>query len=402
MIKVCVLGLGYVGLPVALGISKKIDTVGFDISKKRINGLKKNYDSNNEFKKSDFKKKKIVFTDNPKDLKNINFYIISVPTPTKKNNTPDLSFISKSISIVSKYLKPNDIIVLESTVFPGVTEMFARNLEKKTKLINNKDFYMCYSPERINPGDNSKKLNDINKIFAIETKQKNILKKIKSIYKYISKNLIFSKNIKEAETAKAIENTQRDLNIALFNEILILSNKLNLNFNEIVRLASSKWNFIKFLPGLVGGHCLPVDPYYLSYIASKNKFKTRTLLAGRETNNFMKIFVENIVLNKIKSLKFIKKDKILLVGMSYKYGVNDLRNSLNIEIFKKIKKKHKNTFIYDPFINFKNSKIKINKPDMYKLIIFLSKGKLYSDLFKKIKKNKKINILDPFYYYSEI
>ena len=261
---------------------------------------------------------------------------------------------------------------------------------------------MCYSPERINPGDNSKKLNDINKIFAIEKKEKNILKKIKSIYKYISKNLIFSKNIKEAETAKAIENTQRDLNIALFNEILILSNKLNLNFNEIVRLASSKWNFIKFLPGLVGGHCLPVDPYYLSYIASKNKFKTRTLLAGRETNNFMKIFVENIVLNKIKSLKFIKKDKILLVGMSYKYGVNDLRNSLNIEIFKKFKKKHKNTFIYDPFINFKKNKIKIDKPDMYKLIIFLSKGKLYSDLFKKIKKNKKINILDPFYYYSEI
>ena len=131
MIKVCVLGLGYVGLPVALGISKKIDTIGFDISKKRINGLKKNYDSNNEFKKSDFEKKKIFFTDNPKDLKNINFYIISVPTPTKKNNAPDLSFISKSISIVSKYLKPNDIIVLESTVFPGVTEMFARNLEKK-------------------------------------------------------------------------------------------------------------------------------------------------------------------------------------------------------------------------------------------------------------------------------
>ena len=308
MLKICVIGLGYVGLPVALGISSKFETLGFDISKKRIRELNSKFDSNREYSKSNFNGKKISFSNKKKDLKNSNVYIICVPTPVKKNNLPDLSYIKKSISIISTYIKSKDIVILESTVYPGVTDYIAKLLELKTGLKNNKDFYVCYSPERINPGDKTKKIKNINKVFAINTNNRLILYKIKKIYKLISKKIIFTKKIKEAETAKAIENTQRDLNIALFNEILILSKKMNLNFNEIIKLAATKWNFIKFQPGLVGGHCLPVDPYYLSYIAKKNKFTTNTLLSGRSTNNNMMNYVVREILKCIKKNK-LKKNK---------------------------------------------------------------------------------------------
>ena len=375
MIKICVIGLGYVGLPVALGISSKFETLGFDISKKRIKELTLKFDSNREYSKSHFDRKKIKFSNNLKDLKNPNVYIICVPTPVKRNNLPDLSYIKKSISFISPFIKSKDIIILESTVYPGVTEHFAKFLELKTGLKNNRDFYMCYSPERINPGDKTKRIRNINKIFAVNTSNKFILLKIKKIYKFISKKIIFSKKIREAETAKAIENTQRDLNIAFFNEILILSQKMNLNFNEIIKLASTKWNFIKFQPGLVGGHCLPVDPFYLSYIAKKNKFRTNTLLSGRSTNDYMKNYVISEILKCIKKNKLNNKVKILILGISYKYGVSDLRNSLGLKIFSNLKKKYKNTYYYDPFVNIKNKFTDIKKLKNFKLVIFLSSGK---------------------------
>ena len=399
MIKICVIGLGYVGLPVALGISSKFETLGFDISEKRIKELSEKYDSNKEYYKKDFIRKKITFSNKTKDLEDSNVYIICVPTPIKKNNLPDLSFIKKSISIISTYIKSKDIVVLESTVYPGVTEHFAKFLELKTGLKNNKDFYLCYSPERINPGDKTKKIKDINKVFAINTSNKSILLKIKKIYKLISKKIIFSKKIKEAETAKAIENTQRDLNIALFNEILILSQKINLDFKEIIKLAETKWNFIKFQPGLVGGHCLPVDPYYLSYIAKKNKFKTNTLLSGRSTNNNMRNYVSNEILKCIKKSKLNNKAKILILGISYKYGVSDLRNSLGLKIFNKIKQKYKNTYFYDPFVNIKNKYTNIKNLKNFKLIVLLSSGKKYRPLFRNAIKNNLL-ILDPFNYFS--
>jgi len=399
MLKICVLGLGYVGLPVALGISSKFETLGFDISKKRIEELGAKFDSNREYSRNDFNHKKITFSNKTKDLRDSNIYIICVPTPIKKNNLPDLSYIKESISIISAYIKSKDIIILESTVYPGVTEHFAKFLELKTGLKNNKDFYMCYSPERINPGDKTKNIKNINKIFAVNTNDKKILSKVKKVYKLISKEIVFSKKIKEAETAKAIENTQRDLNIALFNEILILSQKMNLNFNEIIKLAATKWNFIKFQPGLVGGHCLPVDPYYLSYIARKNKFRTNTLLSGRSTNNNMKDYVVNEILKCIKKNKLNNKIKILILGISYKYGVSDLRNSLGLKIFNKIKKKYKNTFFYDPFVNIKDKFTNIKKIKNFKLIIFLSSGKKYKPIFKKGIENN-ILILDPFNYFS--
>lgn len=399
MIKICVMGLGYVGLPVALSISSKFKTLGFDISKKRIEELSAKFDSNREYFKSDFNRKKIAFSNKTKDLKDYNVFIICVPTPVKKNNLPDLSYVNRSISIISNYIKPKDIVILESTVYPGVTDYIAKLLELKTGLKKDKDFYVCYSPERINPGDKTKKIKDINKIFAINTNDRFVLHKIKKIYRLISKKIIFSKKIREAETAKAIENTQRDLNIALFNEILILSKKMNLNFNEIIKLAATKWNFVKFQPGLVGGHCLPVDPYYLSYIAKKNKFTTNTLLSGRSTNNNMMNYVISEILRCIKKNKLNKKAKILILGISYKYGVSDLRNSLGLKIFKKVKKKYKNTLFYDPFVNLKNKYTNIKKLKNFKLIVFLSSGKKYNPVFKQSVKSKLL-ILDPFSYYS--
>ena len=399
MLKICVVGLGYVGLPVALGISSKFETLGFDISKKRIEELRIKFDSNKEYLKKDFVNKRIIFSNKSKNLKDSNVYIICVPTPIKKNRLPDLSYIKKSISMISNFLKLKDIVILESTVYPGVTEYFAKFLELKTGLKNNRDFYMCYSPERINPGDKTKKIKNLDKVFAINTNNKSILLRIKKIYKLISKRLIFSKKIKEAETAKAIENTQRDLNIALFNEILILSKKMNLNFNEIIKLASTKWNFLKFQPGLVGGHCLPVDPYYLSYIAKKNKFRTSTLLSGRSTNNSMKNYLIYEILKYTKKNRLNKNAKILILGVSYKYGVSDLRNSLGLEIFKKIKKIYKNSNYYDPFVNIKNKYSNINYLKNFNLIIFLSSGSKYKPIFRNAVRNDLL-IMDPFYYFS--
>jgi len=401
MLKICVMGLGYVGLPICLELSKKYSTTGYDINNLRISNLKKYIDLNNEFKKKDFLNKKLNFTDKIEEIKNCNFYIICVPTPITKSKKPDLKHIKKSFSIISKFLKKEDVIVLESTVYPGVTNSFAKKLEVNNNLINNKDFFTCYSPERINPGDKKNKLSKINKVLAYEGKNKKIKNKLKQVYSKICKNLIFTDKIQEAETAKGIENIQRDLNIAFYNEILLICYKLDINFNEVIRLAKTKWNFLEFSPGLVGGHCLPIDPYYLTYAATKKKYKSKVTLSGRSINESMKKYVLKIVNEKIRSLKKTKKSKlkICLFGLTYKYGVSDIRNSQNIEIFSFLKNKYKNTYAYDPFLISKNNsmpaRIKLQKYDLY---IFLSKGKLFKKLYTKLKDKNKI--LDPFLYYS--
>jgi len=404
MIKICIIGLGYVGLPLCLKISKKFKTIGFDADTTRINNLAKKNDTNNEFKKNDFKNKKLHFTSQISEIKNCNFYIICVPTPITKEKIPNLIPVKKSFETISKVLKKNDLVVLESTVYPGLTFKYAKYLEKKTTLINNKDFYLCYSPERINPGDKKNNLTKINKIFAVNTKNKQIISLIKKVYKNLCKKLIISNFIKETETAKVIENIQRDINIAIFNEILTICEKLKINFSEVIRLAKTKWNFINFKPGLVGGHCLPVDPFYLSYIAKNAKIKTKTTLAGRETNDNMEKYVLNSFKNFINK-KNIKQNncKVLLVGLSYKYGVADTRNSINLKIYRKIKKMNKNTFFFDPFVTDSNlkSNINLNNINSLDVVVFLSKGKIYDKLYKKIVSQKKNIILDPFYYYNK-
>ena len=267
MLKICVIGLGYVGLPICLKLAKNFKTVGYDINSKRIDSLKKGIDFNNEFKKKEIKQINLTFSRNIEDIDRCNFYIICVPTPITFSKKPDLKYIKKTFDLLSKILKKNDIIVLESTVYPGVTNDICKNILSKTK----KSFYIGYSPERVNPGDKNHTISKINKIVSIETTNRKIINKVKKVYSHVCKKIFFSKNIREAETAKVIENIQRDLNIGLFNEIYKVCEKLNINFNEVIRLASSKWNFIKYNKGLVGGHCLPVDPYYISYLAKKKK-----------------------------------------------------------------------------------------------------------------------------------
>ncbi len=401
MSKICVMGLGYVGLPISLKLSKYYQTIGFDINAKRVNLLKKGKDINNQFKKKDFFKKKIFFTNKINEIKKSNFFIICVPTPIDSSKKPDLSYVRDSFKILKKVIKKDDIIVLESTVYPGVTEKFTQELEKKTKMKNNSDFFVCYSPERINPGDKKNELSKIDKILAYEGNNKHIRKKLKIIYSKICKNLIFTDKIREAETAKGIENIQRDLNIALFNEILLISNKLNLNFNEVIKLASTKWNFVKFSPGLVGGHCLPVDPYYLTFAAGKKKYKSKVTLAGRSVNESMKKYVLEIINHKLKKIKKVKsKIRICIFGLTYKYGVSDLRNSQNIEIFNILKKSFKIVSAYDPFLKRHSRQNFYKNTALYDIYLFLSNGKIYQKIFKKLNKKNKNKIVDPFYYYT--
>jgi len=404
MIKICIIGLGYVGLPICLKSSSKFQTVGFDTNSTRIKNLKNKFDQNNEYKKKDFINKKILFTDKILDIKNCNFYIICVPTPVNQKNQPNLVPIKNSFNTISKILKVNDIIILESTVYPGVTSKFTKILEKKNKLVHNKDFFIGYSPERINPGDKENSLTNINKIIALNTTNKIVNNKVKIIYKNFCKKLIFTKYIKEAETAKAIENIQRDLNIAFFNEILMISDRLKLNFSEIIRLAKTKWNFMSFNPGLVGGHCLPVDPYYLSYIAQQNNFKSIVALAGRKTNNNMEEFIIKKFNQHIKlQNKKLKNLRVLVVGLTYKYGVSDMRNSLNYKIYNKIKSTVKKAYVYDPFSAENNFVLTESGSNLFNfdVILLLSKGSLFQKLYRKIKLKKPQVILDPFYYYTD-
>lgn len=397
MLKICVMGLGYVGLPICLRLAKNFITIGYDINSKRIDSLKRGFDLNNEFKKKEINIKNLKFSKKIEDVNRCNFYIICVPTPITNSKKPDLRYIEKSFNLLSKILKRGDIIVLESTVYPGVTRAFTKRLEKKTKLLNNHDFSTCYSPERINPGDKDRSLNNINKILAYEGNDKKVKKAITNVYKKISKKLIFSKSIREAETAKGIENIQRDLNIALFNEILIICNKLKLNFNEVVRLASTKWNFMNFSPGLVGGHCLPVDPFYLTYIAEKRGYKSKVTLSGRSVNNYMKKYVINFTNLAIKTSKIKKnKIKICIVGLTYKYGVADTRNSQKIEILKYFKKRFKFTKGFDPFLK-RTDELKNYELKKYNFFLFLSKGKEFKKIANLVDKKK---IIDPFFYYS--
>lgn len=349
MLKPCIIGLGYVGLPILLNLSKKFRTIGYDTNKKRISDLNKFEDKFNEFKKKDLSNKKIFFTHDIYKAKNANFYIVAVPTPILKNKKPDLTHLKKVSQNLSKVIEKGDIIFFESTVYPGVTNNLCKKIiEKKSKLIEGKDFFIGYSPERVNPGDKKHSLKKIDKILAYPHKFR--LKNIIGLYKNIAKKIIFTKNIEEAETAKVIENIQRDVNIGLMNEIYMVCKKLNINFYNVFNLAATKWNFIKYKPGLVGGHCLPVDPYYLSHISKINKLKTNVILAGRNTNNAM---VKNIYneICKIVKKKVFKNKKILLCGLTYKENVADLRNSMQLQIYERLKKLKKNIRGFDPILD---------------------------------------------------
>ncbi|MDA7572709.1 nucleotide sugar dehydrogenase [Candidatus Pelagibacter sp.] len=399
----CIVGLGYVGLPVFNRLQKKFLTIGFDINKKRVSYLKNKIDTNNEFLSKDLiLKNSSIFSSSIKDLKRSNFFIVTVPTPLKKKNIPDLTALFSASRLIAKNLKKGDIVFFESTVYPGTSELLIKSIfEKKTNLKEGKDFWVGYSPERINPGDKVHTINKTAKIIAFDTKSKIINNKIIKIYKSITPKIHITNSIKDAETAKIIENIQRDLNIALMNDIYLFSKKMNLNFKNIMNLASTKWNFLKFDAGLVGGHCLPVDPHYLNYIAKKNNIILQTVLAGRNVN----LKMENFIFNEIKKMvKKQKKPKVLLNGITYKKNVADIRNSLPLNIFLKLKKFNKNIDAYDYVCNNDAArkygiKKKINKNIRYNLIIFLVNHKKNKKIYDYAKKNK-IQTFDPFQFYK--
>ena len=403
----CVIGLGYVGLPVFLRLQAKFRSIGFDNDLNRVKNLSKKIDTNKEFQKKQLiLKNKSSFTFDKKKIKLSNFYVVTVPTPITKSNKPDLSHLIKASILIAKNLKKNDIVIYESTVYPGTTKFLIKNyLNRYSKMNEGKDFFVGYSPERVNPGDKKHTISKIKKILAISA-PKNIQLQVMTVYKHVSKNLILTNSIESAETAKVIENIQRDLNIAFINDILTFSDKMNYNFDEILRLASSKWNFLKFKPGLVGGHCLPVDPHYLNYVAKLNKIKLKTLLAGRDVNNSMQEFVLKKIKEKISSIKskFTRSPKVLICGLTYKKNVSDIRNSLSLQIFLKLRKNYKNIFGYDINCDDKiQSKLKIKQniekiKSKVDIIVFLVDHKKNKSLYNYFKKQKKI-IIDPFKLY---
>ena len=352
-IKVAIIGLGYVGLPLAVEFAKKRNVVGFDISLVRIEELKRGFDKTLEIKAKELKKiKRIKFTHSIKDLINSNCYIITVPTPVDRNKKPDLKPLLSATKEIGKIIKDGDFVIYESTVFPGcVEEICVPILEKFSSLMFNKNFFCGYSPERINPGDKKHKITNIKKITSGSNNYAtNIVDKLYS--QIIKAGTYKVNNIKVAEAAKVIENTQRDLNIALINELSILFNKMNINTHAVLKAAETKWNFLPFKPGLVGGHCIGVDPYYLTYKAQSIGYHPKIILAGRHLNDSMGTYVVSKLIEMMKKKSIsIKKSKILIMGLTFKENCPDLRNSGVEKIIKKLTNLNCNLYLYDPWTN---------------------------------------------------
>lgn len=351
---ISIIGLGYVGLPLAVSFSKKYQVTGYDTDNFRIKTLNKNIDLNNDLNKSELIKVKqnIKYTNNILDIKNSNIFIVTVPTPINKKNKPDLRHVINASKAISYYLKPKDIVIYESTVYPGVTENICIPiLEKNSSLIINKDFYCGYSPERINPGDKINKIDNIVKITSGSNIKASII--VDNLYKTIIKAGTYkASSIKVAEAAKAIENTQRDINIALMNELSIIFNKIGINTTEVIEAASSKWNFVKYLPGLVGGHCIGIDPYYLTHLATQNNIQSKIISSGRKLNNYMSQYIYDQCIKFIdKKYKKLKKINILFMGISYKENTPDVRNSKVLDIINLFNSSKYNVDIYDPIAN---------------------------------------------------
>ena len=306
--EIVVIGLGYVGFPLAIKLSSVFKVIGFDISSNRINELKEGIDLTREISKEKFKKiKNLKLTSTPEDIFKKNIYIITVPTPLKKNNVPDLSFLKEACRLVGKNINKYGIAIFESTVYPGVTEKICGSIiEEESNLKLNKGFFLGYSPERINPGDKKHTIEKITKVVAGSNKE--ITKIIGKIYEsIIHKGVHYAQSIKIAEMAKAIENAQRDINIAFINEVAMLCQHLDISVYDVLEAACTKWNFLPFKPGLVGGHCIGVDPYYLTFKAQKLGYKSKIILAGRKLNSKMGQFVVKKLINKMK----LKKIKLL-------------------------------------------------------------------------------------------
>lgn len=351
-VTVAVVGLGYVGLPLALAFGRtQLPTYGFDINKKRVEDLWQGMDTTNEITSQEIGSSELIFTSEECDIKKSNFIIVAVPTPVTSDNLPDLKILEAASRLVGRNMTKGAIVVFESTVYPGVTEEVCLPLlEQESGLVCGQDFFIGYSPERINPGDKEHTLERIVKVVAgMDTAT---TKKVAAVYGAVCTAGVFTAtSIKVAEAAKVIENTQRDLNIALINELSLIFHRLNINTNEVLEAAGTKWNFLKFTPGLVGGHCIGVDPYYLVYKARQVGYEPQIIAAGRKVNDGMSQFIATQMLEGLAEAgKKIGDATILVMGLTFKENVKDIRNSKIFDTIRFLQAKGAVVIGYDPLL----------------------------------------------------
>jgi UDP-N-acetyl-D-galactosamine dehydrogenase len=368
---ISVIGMGYVGLPLANSLANNFKTIGYDINKGKILKLKNGEDETKENKKIN---KKLIFSSNFNDLKKTNVFILCLPTPVDKHKKPDLSILTNCLKSLNQIIKNQDTIILESTFYPGTTENLV------TKYINNKNkkINIGYSPERINPGDKKNTIKNITKV--ISANNNNTLLLMKKIYGSLNNNNIFvAESIRVAEAAKLIENVQRDLNIGLMNELTKIFNKSKISIHDVLEASNTKWNFLKFRPGLVGGHCIGVDPYYLKLFCKKLNFEPKVFMSARNTNENMIFFYKNVI-----SKYLDKKKKILYLGIAFKENTNDLRNSKYFELMKILSQKYLMD-IFDPVVKYERINFRkklIQKKPIYDVIILAVPHKKVMELLK--------------------
>jgi UDP-N-acetyl-D-galactosamine dehydrogenase len=355
--KISLIGLGYVGLPVAVAFSQYSQVIGFDVNQRRISDLSKGIDDTNEVNQAELATSEILFTTNSDDLKQADFHIIAVPTPINEAKQPDLEPIIKASEILGKVLKKGDIAVYESTVYPGTTEeVCIPILESKSGLKEGEDFFIGYSPERINPGDREHRFTNIKKI--VSAQQDEILDIVASVYgSVVTAGVHKAPSIKVAEAAKVIENTQRDINISLMNELALIFEKLDIDTGDVLEAAGTKWNFLPFKPGLVGGHCIGVDPYYLTYKAEEAGYHPQVILAGRRINDDMGNFIaQNVIKAMVKNGYTVEESFVSILGLTFKENVPDTRNTRVIDIIRTLHEYDVNVQIYDPIANSNEAK----------------------------------------------
>lgn len=352
-VRVAIIGLGYVGLPLAVEFGKKRATVGFDINQDRINALKKGHDSTLEVSDKELADaKELIFSTDIADLRECNVFIVTVPTPIDEHNQPDLTPLIKASKTIGSILKPGDVVIYESTVYPGATEEnCVPVLESVSGLVFNRDFYAGYSPERINPGDKQHRLIDIKKVTSGSTPE--IAEFVDKLYRdIIVAGTHKAPSIKVAEAAKVIENTQRDLNIALINELAVIFNKLGIDTEAVLKAAGTKWNFLPFRPGLVGGHCIGVDPYYLTHKAQSIGYHPEIILAGRRLNDNMGAYVvSQLVKAMLKRKIHVDGARVLIMGLTFKENCPDLRNTKVVDIYRELQEYNVQVDVFDPWVS---------------------------------------------------
>ena len=347
--KIAVVGLGYVGLPLAVALGKKYEILGIDVSERRIQALKENIDINDETPLEDLKATNIIYTTDFSLIKDRNFIVVAVPTPVDQNKRPDLIFLEKSSEAIGKHMSKGTIVVYESTVYPGVTEdVCVPILEKVSGLKYGVDFNVGYSPERINPGDKVHTVEKITKIVSGDTEE--TLEIVADVYsKVVEPGVFKAASIKTAEMAKVIENTQRDINIALLNEIALICDRLGIRSKDVVEATKTKWNYLPFTPGLVGGHCIGVDPYYLTFKCEELNYHPQMILSGRRINDSMAKHVAEVAVKKlIHNGKVVRNSNVLILGVTFKENVKDIRNSKIYDMVTELEEFKVNVFLDDP------------------------------------------------------